>query len=131
MSRLPSASLNQLAPASVTLVKAAASGRDQPPEPPRRDGARPGVLAAYVGIREAIATHGSLDASTRAVCSAEECGYAQALNIRLPQRAGWDKEQLVAILRGDTRGDRSSMRSSLSCARPREITAASRTPGGA
>jgi alkylhydroperoxidase/carboxymuconolactone decarboxylase family protein YurZ len=110
MSRIPAISLDDVAPPIAALVKAAAPGRDQALNLHAEMAHAPAVLSAYSGIREAISTHGSLDAKTRtaimlAVCSVEECAYAQALNIRLALRAGWENEQLLAILKADALSD--------------------------
>ena len=65
----------------------------------------PMTLAAYVGIREAIATHQTLDPKTRAAValaagSAAAGPYSPAINMRLAERFGWTPEQTLAIRTG-------------------------------
>lgn len=62
----------------------------------------PVVLAAYQGIRQAIAEHGSFDARTReaialAVAAVDECAYCQSAHTAAGRAAGWSLEQTVAI----------------------------------
>jgi uncharacterized peroxidase-related enzyme len=62
----------------------------------------PVVLAAYAGIQQAIAEHGSFDARTReaialAVGARNDCGYCQAAHTAAAQAAGFSLDQTVAI----------------------------------
>jgi alkylhydroperoxidase/carboxymuconolactone decarboxylase family protein YurZ len=66
----------------------------------------PMTLAAYVGIREAIATHPTLDPKTRAAvalaaASATDGPYSQRVNVRLAERAGWTSDEVSSIRAGD------------------------------
>ncbi len=65
----------------------------------------PVVLAAYDGMAEAIAEHGSFDARTReaialAVGNVDGCGYCQAAHTLSATKAGFDTAQTVAIRAG-------------------------------
>jgi len=67
----------------------------------------PMTLAAYVGIRDAIAAHPTLDPRTRAavalaVGSAVEGPYSTLVNIRLAQRVGWTADEVSAIRSGSS-----------------------------
>jgi AhpD family alkylhydroperoxidase len=62
----------------------------------------PVVLAAYTGISEAIAKHGSFDPRTReaialAVGNVDGCDYCQAAHTRSAIAAGFDQAQTVAV----------------------------------
>jgi len=65
----------------------------------------PMTLAAYVGIREAIAAHPTLDPKTRAAValvagSAADGSYSPLVNTRLALRAGWTADEVAAIRSG-------------------------------
>lgn len=65
----------------------------------------PVVLAAYAGIGEAIAAHGSFDARTReaialAVGNVDGCDYCQAAHTLSARKAGFDQAQTLAIRAG-------------------------------
>jgi hypothetical protein len=65
----------------------------------------PVTLAAYVGIREAIEAHATLEpkirtAITLTVGSAIGGAYSQAINSRLAQRAGWTPDETVSLRAG-------------------------------
>ena len=66
----------------------------------------PVVIAAYAGIADAIAEHGSFDARTReaialAVGAVDSCHYCQSAHTISATRAGLTEEQTIAIRRGD------------------------------
>ncbi len=66
----------------------------------------PVVLAAYAGLSEAIADHGSFDARTReaialAVGAVDSCDYCQAAHTLSGKKAGFTPEQMIAIRRGE------------------------------
>ncbi|WP_072690366.1 carboxymuconolactone decarboxylase family protein [Rhodococcus marinonascens] len=66
----------------------------------------PVVMAAYSGIADAIAQHGSFDARTReaialAVGAVDSCDYCQSAHTLSATRAGLKEEQTIAIRRGD------------------------------
>ncbi|MEV0946910.1 carboxymuconolactone decarboxylase family protein [Rhodococcus sp. NPDC049939] len=66
----------------------------------------PVVIAAYCGIIDAIAQHGSFDARTReaialAVGAVDCCEYCQSAHTMAGTRAGLTEEQTIAIRRGD------------------------------
>ncbi|RVW00305.1 carboxymuconolactone decarboxylase family protein [Rhodococcus xishaensis] len=66
----------------------------------------PVVLAAYSGISDAIAQHGSFDARTReaialAVGAVDSCDYCQSAHTMMAIGAGLSEEQTIAIRRGD------------------------------
>jgi AhpD family alkylhydroperoxidase len=86
-------------PGGATAVEGA--GR-QSPQHLRRDGALPVVLAAYTGIQQAIAEHGSFDARTReaialAVGAADNCGYCQPAHAGGARQGGWSLDEMVAL----------------------------------
>src|SRR5258708_23699313 len=65
----------------------------------------PVVLAAYQGIQQAIARHGSFDARTReaialTVGAVDQCAYCQSAHTASGQLAGWSLEEPVAIRDG-------------------------------
>ncbi|HCU91984.1 MAG TPA: alkylhydroperoxidase [Actinobacteria bacterium] len=65
----------------------------------------PVVLAAYQGIQQAIAGHGSFDPKTReaialAVAAVDKCAYCQSAHTAGGQAAGWSLEETVAIRDG-------------------------------
>lgn len=69
----------------------------------------PVVLAAYQGIQQAIAAHGSFDARTReaialAVAAVDECSYCQSAHTVSAQAAGWTLQDTVAIRAGRDAG---------------------------
>lgn len=62
----------------------------------------PVVLAAYAGMRAAIAEHATFDAATReavalAVAAVDECDYCQAAHTGAARKAGLSLEQTIAI----------------------------------
>ncbi|MPY81250.1 MAG: carboxymuconolactone decarboxylase family protein [Actinophytocola sp.] len=66
----------------------------------------PAVIAAYAGVQDAIAAHGTLDASTReaialAVAAADGCDYCQAAHTAAGLRAGLSDDQTKAIRAGN------------------------------
>jgi AhpD family alkylhydroperoxidase len=65
----------------------------------------PVVLAAYQGIQQAIAGHGSFAARTReaialAVAAVDNCAYCQSAHTAGGQAAGWSLAETVAIRDG-------------------------------
>ncbi len=65
----------------------------------------PVVLAAYAGIADAIAEHGSFDARTReaialAVGNVDGCAYCQSAHTLSALKAGFDKPQTIALRAG-------------------------------
>ena len=65
----------------------------------------PVVLAAYTGIQQAIAEHGSFDARTReaialAVGAVDNCAYCQSAHTAAGRAAGWSLEHTVALRDG-------------------------------
>ncbi|WP_435111962.1 carboxymuconolactone decarboxylase family protein [Nocardiopsis synnemataformans] len=65
----------------------------------------PVVLAAYQGIQQAIADHGTFDARTReaialAVGAANECAYCQSAHTAAGRAAGWSEQETVQIRSG-------------------------------
>ena len=65
----------------------------------------PMTLGAYVGIREAIAAHPTLDPKTRAAVglaagSAADGPYSPLVNRRLAQRVGWTADEVASIQSG-------------------------------
>jgi len=67
----------------------------------------PMTLAAYVGIREAIAAHPTLDPKTRAAValaagSAADGPYSPRVNTRLAQRVGWTEDEASSIRSGES-----------------------------
>lgn len=66
----------------------------------------PVVLAAYTGIQQAIAEHGSFDARTReaialAVGAVDDCSYCQSAHTGAAQHAGWSLDETVALRKGE------------------------------
>ena len=69
----------------------------------------PALVAGYMGMRQAIEQHGSLDAKTRtaimlSVSATDGALYAQAINAVLCRRAGWSDEHVSELASG-TFGD--------------------------
>jgi uncharacterized peroxidase-related enzyme len=69
----------------------------------------PVVLAAYQGIQQAIAEHGTFDPRTReaialAVGAVNECAYCQSAHTASAQVAGWSLADTVAIRSGQQAG---------------------------
>lgn len=69
-------------------------------------GHSPVVLAAYAGMADAIAEHGSFDARTReaialAVGAVDRCDYCQSAHTAGAKAAGLSEAQTVAIRRGE------------------------------
>lgn len=65
----------------------------------------PVTLAAYMGIRDVITAHATLDPKSRtaimlATGSVIGGAYSQAINSRLAERAGWTSEEALAIRTG-------------------------------
>ncbi|SDN32360.1 alkylhydroperoxidase AhpD family core domain-containing protein [Lentzea albidocapillata subsp. violacea] len=65
----------------------------------------PVVLAAYTGIQQAIAEHGSFDARIReaialAVGAVDNCAYCQSAHTAAGRQAGWSLEQTIALRGG-------------------------------
>lgn len=65
----------------------------------------PVVLAAYAGMRQAIAEHGTFDARTReavalTVAAVDRCDYCQSAHTLSAKRAGWTEDDTVAIRAG-------------------------------
>jgi len=65
----------------------------------------PMTLGAYVGIREAIAAHPTLDPKTRAAValaagSAVDGPYSTRVNLRLAERVGWTADEVSSIRSG-------------------------------
>ncbi|MFF4653085.1 carboxymuconolactone decarboxylase family protein [Streptomyces sp. NPDC001380] len=72
--------------------------------------ASPAVLHGYLGLRSAIAEHGTLDGRTQeaialAVAAENACDYCQAAHTAGGTQAGLTREETVAIRRGDTAFD--------------------------
>lgn len=70
----------------------------------------PVVLAAYTGMQEAIATHGSFDAPTReaialAVGAVDHCDYCQSAHTLGGRTAGLGTDQMLAVRTGRPSGD--------------------------
>lgn len=70
----------------------------------------PAVIAAYTGISQAIAAHGTFDARTReaialAVGNQDGCHYCQAAHTISAQKAGLTREQTLAIRVGEVSFD--------------------------
>lgn len=66
----------------------------------------PVVIAAYDGISQAIATHGSFDARTKeaialAVGNQNDCDYCQGAHTVSGRKAGLTEEQIIAIRAGE------------------------------
>jgi len=70
----------------------------------------PAVLAAYTSIRQATATHGTLEPRIRAALMLAAAGvsrsaYAEAVTSQLAARAGWSPAQVSRLRDGDLLGD--------------------------
>jgi len=66
----------------------------------------PVVIAAYDGISQAIAAHGSFDARTKeaialAVGNQNDCDYCQGAHTVSARKAGLTEEQIIAIRAGE------------------------------
>lgn len=70
----------------------------------------PIVLAAYTGMQDALARHGSFDPATReaialAVGATDRCDYCQSAHTLGGKAAGLDPEQMLGIRAGRPTGD--------------------------
>jgi alkylhydroperoxidase family enzyme len=70
----------------------------------------PAVLAAYVAIRQATVTYGTLDPRVRsalmlATASVSVSAYAQAITSFLADRAGWSHDEVLALRDGRPLGE--------------------------
>jgi alkylhydroperoxidase family enzyme len=70
----------------------------------------PAVLGAYLGIRNSVVAHATLDGRTRfavqlTVATVQDCAYSQALNIMLFKRSGATDEEVTALISGRVAGD--------------------------
>ncbi|CAM4090491.1 carboxymuconolactone decarboxylase family protein [Nocardiopsis rhodophaea] len=70
----------------------------------------PVVLAAYQGISQAIADHGTFDARTReaialTVGATNDCGYCQSAHTAAGRAAGWSLDETVDIRSGTFTAD--------------------------
>jgi hypothetical protein len=102
MSRIPRADVGDLTDDVAALLAAAAPGRPEPLNLHAEMAYAPTVLGAYMGIRNAIQAYGSLDPKTHTavmltVSAAQSCEYAQAVQVNLLRRAGWDDATIATI----------------------------------
>jgi alkylhydroperoxidase family enzyme len=102
MTRIPNTSAATLPEQTVVMLKAAAPGRQQPLNLHAQMAHAPALLAGYMGIRDAIAAHGTLDPKARTaimltVSTIEQCPYTQALNAFQAARAGWAEQDIAAL----------------------------------
>jgi alkylhydroperoxidase family enzyme len=103
MTRIPNdTTATTLPEQTVVMLKAAAPGREQPLNLHAQMAHAPALLAGYMGIRDAIAAHGTLDPKARTaimltVSTIEQCRYAQALNAVQAARAGWGEPEIAAL----------------------------------
>ena len=70
----------------------------------------PAVLAAYVSIRQATVTYGTLDPRVRsalmlATAAVSDSAYAQAVTSFLAVRAGWSQSEVLALRDGRPLGE--------------------------
>jgi alkylhydroperoxidase family enzyme len=70
----------------------------------------PAVLAAYVSLRQATGTYGTLDPRTRpalmlAAAGAVGNAYAETITSALALRAGWSQSEVLALRTGRSVGD--------------------------
>lgn len=70
----------------------------------------PVVLAAYAGMQQAIAEHGSFDARLReaialTVGAVDRCDYCQAAHTASARKAGWSEQETIAIRAGRVEDD--------------------------
>jgi alkylhydroperoxidase family enzyme len=87
------------------LLRAASPGREQPLNIHAQMAYAPVVLAAYMGIRGALAERGTLNARTRSaitltVARVDASAYAEAVNANLARRAGWANADVDAMRTG-------------------------------
>jgi alkylhydroperoxidase family enzyme len=92
------------------LLAAAAPHVERPLALHRTLARSPTALAAYVGLREALAEHSTLELKTRAavmltVATSDRSAYSQAVNSMLAQRGGWEDAEIAAIRSGRAVGD--------------------------
>jgi alkylhydroperoxidase family enzyme len=102
MTRIPNTTVATLPEQTVAMLKAAAPGREQPLNLHAQMAHAPALLAGYMGIRDAVAAHGTLDAKVRTaimltVSTIEQCPYTQALNAFQAARAGWSERDIAAL----------------------------------
>jgi hypothetical protein len=98
-------------PSPLRVLLAAAAPHVERPLALHRTLARsPASLAAYVGLREALAEHSTLELKTRAavmltVATSDQSVYSQAVNSMLAERSGWQEGEISAIRSGRALGD--------------------------
>lgn len=76
----------------------------------RQMASAPCVLAGYMGLRDALAAHGTADGRIRSAVAVAASGagrgkYTLAINNMLATREGWSEKEIVAISSGDSSGD--------------------------
>jgi alkylhydroperoxidase/carboxymuconolactone decarboxylase family protein YurZ len=92
------------------VFAAASNNRQLPLNLHRQMLPSPAVLVAYHGMRKALDVHGVLDLRTRfalmlAVSSAEQVPYTIAVNSVLATRAGFNADEIDAIVQGHSSED--------------------------
>jgi alkylhydroperoxidase family enzyme len=92
------------------VFTAASNNRNPPLNLHRQMVHAPAVLVAYAGIRDALQEHGVLDHRTRfavmlATSASDQVPYTVAVNSVLAARAGFDGDQVEAILLERSSGD--------------------------
>jgi hypothetical protein len=111
ISRLPLADLDDVDSSVAPLLqrtKAASGGRLLNLH--RQMATAPAVLAGYMGLRDALSVHSTVDGRTHAAisiaCSAADHGeYTQAISTRLAAREGWTDRQIATISQGRSTDD--------------------------
>lgn len=112
MSRIPSHTIADAPPAARPLLQDMLqfSPTGRPLNLHAQMAHAPAVLEAYVSIRKATAQPGPLDQRMRtallvAAATASESRYAQAILSTLAVRAGWQPDQVTALLAGKDLGE--------------------------
>ncbi len=105
MSRIPRVTPDDLSHETAALLTAAAPGREHPLNLHAEMAHAPAVLRAYMGIRDAITSDGSLEPTTHtaimlSVAAAQDCAYAQAVTANLARREGWEDSDIAALRAG-------------------------------
>jgi hypothetical protein len=111
IARLPLVNLDDVEPSVAPLLertKAASGGRLLNMH--RQMATAPAVLAGYMGLRDALSAHATVDGRTHAAisiaCSAADHGdYTQAISTRLAVREGWTDQQIATISQGRSTDD--------------------------
>jgi hypothetical protein len=111
IARVPLVNLDDVEPAMAPLLertKAASGGRLLNLH--RQMANAPAVLAGYMGLRDALSIHATVDGRTHAAISIASSAvdhgeYTLAISTRLAVREGWSERQIATISEGCSTGE--------------------------